>query len=45
MAECKFCGKKGFFLSVNKDGLCKGCASAIAIQVEQSARIIKEVQS
>jgi len=25
MAECKRCHKKGFFVKVNKDGLCKDC--------------------
>ena len=25
MAECKRCSKKGFFLKVNKDGLCDTC--------------------
>ena len=38
MAQCKFCGKKG----LDKEGLCKGCAPALAIQVDQSVRIIKE---
>lgn len=42
MGQCKYCGKKGFFLSVDKDGLCKGCAPALAMQVQQSARVIKE---
>ena len=42
MGQCKFCGKKGFFLSVDKDGLCKSCAPALAMQVQQSARVIKE---
>ena len=29
MAKCKKCGKKGLFLSLNGDGLCKDCASKI----------------
>ena len=42
MAQCKFCDNKGFFLSVDKDGLCKDCAPALSLQVQQSARVIKE---
>ena len=42
MAQCKYCGKKGFFLSVSKAGLCKKCAPVIANQVNQSIGIIKD---
>lgn len=42
MGQCKYCGKKGFFLSVDKDGLCRNCAPALLMQVQQSIRVIKE---
>ena len=42
MGECKYCGKKGFFFSVDRDGLCKGCAPALKLQVQQSAKVIEE---
>ena len=29
MAKCKKCGKKGLFLTVNSDGLCKDCATKV----------------
>jgi hypothetical protein len=42
MGQCKYCGKKGFFHFVDKDGLCKKCAPALLMQVQQSIRVIKE---
>jgi hypothetical protein len=34
--------QKGFFLSVDKDGLCRNCAPALLMRVQQSIRVIKE---
>jgi hypothetical protein len=42
MGQCKYCGKNGFFLSVDKDGLCRNCAPALLLRVQQSIRIIIE---
>jgi hypothetical protein len=42
MGQCKYCGKKGFFLSIDKDGLCRNCAPVLLMQVQQSIRVIKE---
>jgi len=42
MAQCKWCDKKGFFLSVNQDGVCKNCEGIIVIDVQQRMRIINE---
>jgi hypothetical protein len=42
MGQCKYCGKKGFFLAVDKDGLCRNCAPALLMEVQQSIRVIKE---
>ncbi len=42
MAQCKWCEKKGMLLSVNWDGLCKVCASTVAIEIQQRTRIIDD---
>ena len=42
MAQCKFCGNKGFLLGVDKNGLCKRCAPAVIEQIAQSYRVINE---
>jgi len=42
MGQCKYCDKRGFFLSVDKDGLCRNCAPALLMRVQQSIRVIKE---
>lgn len=42
MAKCKLCDRKGFFLSVDSDGLCKDCAYALNIDVTQRGRILNE---
>jgi|GEM_PF-1710381 hypothetical protein len=42
MGQCKYCGKKGFFVSIDKDGLCRNCAPILLMQVQQSIRVIKE---
>lgn len=44
MAQCIWCGRKGFFLSVNKDKLCRNCQSSISFDVQQRLRIIQDSQ-
>lgn len=36
MAKCSRCGKKGFFLRVNKDGLCLNCQHLLAYENEKA---------
>jgi len=40
MATCLWCNKAGFFLRVNKDGLCNNCAPIVAMDVQQRVRIM-----
>lgn len=42
MAECKWCKKKGFFVTVTKQGVCPACSAAINIEVESRKRVIQE---
>jgi hypothetical protein len=35
MAQCIWCGRKGFFLFVNKNKLCNNCQSSISFDVQQ----------
>jgi len=42
MAECKYCGKKGFFVSVDSKGLCPDCRVLIYPQVERTIQIVQE---
>ena len=42
MPECKWCGKRGVFLSVNSAGLCMNCASLISFNVNETLRIVKD---
>ena len=42
MGRCKYCGKRGLFFPVDRDGLCKKCAPALLMQVQQSIRVLKE---
>ncbi|MBU4349766.1 hypothetical protein KJ830_03460 [bacterium] len=42
MAQCKMCGRKGFFLSVSEDGLCKSCESIVVMDIQQRGRIIND---
>src|SRR3990172_1855800 len=42
MAQCRQCGRKGVFLSVDRYGLCRACAERAAIEIEQRGRIITE---
>ncbi len=42
MPECKWCGKKSIFLSINSDGLCSTCANLISFDVKQNLKIISD---
>lgn len=42
MAQCKMCGRKGFFLSVSANGLCKSCEPIVVMDVQQRGRIIND---
>jgi tetratricopeptide (TPR) repeat protein len=42
MGKCKYCGRNGFFLFVDEDGLCKKCAPLLKWEVDRRVRIIKE---
>ena len=44
MAECAWCGSKGFFLSVDRNKLCKRCQSQIYLEFQQRLRIIQDSQ-
>jgi chromosome partitioning protein len=41
MSQCKWCDKKGFFLSLNKKGLCKSCRSIIENEINKNIREIR----
>jgi len=42
MAECKACGKRGLFLSLNRDSLCGECAVHVPRDIARRAQIAKE---
>jgi len=42
MAQCKLCNKKGLFLMVNRNGLCKNCASILAVEVQSRLRVLDD---
>jgi cytidylate kinase len=44
MAKCAWCGKSGWLLLVNQQGLCKQCEQIIGLDVTQRFRIIRESQ-
>ncbi len=41
MPQCKWCSKKGFFLSLSKKSLCKSCQLMIETKINNHARVIK----
>ena len=45
MAQCKWCGKSGIFLILNKSGLCSICSSQIIAEFEQKHRLFLESNS
>lgn len=42
MAQCKMCGRKGFFLLVSANSLCKSCEPIVVMNVQQRGRIIND---
>lgn len=42
MAQCKWCKKKGFFRSVDSNGLCTTCAPGILFDIQQRFRIVND---
>jgi len=42
MAQCKMCERKGIFLSVSENGLCKSCESIVVMNIQQRVRIIND---
>lgn len=42
MAKCKMCGRRGFFLLVSTNGLCKSCNPIVVMDVQQRGRIIND---
>jgi len=42
MAQCKFCDRSGFLLSVNQYGLCNNCATVISFEINSKLRVIQE---
>lgn len=42
MAKCIWCGRKGLFLSVNRDELCERCAFIILNEAKNRIRIIND---
>ena len=42
MATCVLCLKKGFFVSVNKEGLCTNCKAMVELEVNSKFRVIDE---
>ncbi|SFT96543.1 hypothetical protein [Halomonas saccharevitans] len=42
MGQCRFCERKGFFLSVDTNGLCENCAPQVLHDITQRHRIIED---
>ncbi len=43
MATCKACGKRGFFIKVNREGVCGKCVSAAGQEKEE--KLLKLIES
>jgi hypothetical protein len=43
--QCIYCGKKGFFLYVNSEGICNNCVYKIEFDVKQRVRIIEDSEN
>lgn len=41
MAQCRWCDKRGFFLSIDSNGLCRDCQPLI-LEVQSRARVLEE---
>ena len=44
MGECRSCGKKGFFLHVNKKGLCESCEKKVQRQMLEQEQKIEKIK-
>ncbi|MBE9535709.1 MAG: hypothetical protein IMF07_00875 [Proteobacteria bacterium] len=42
MAQCLHCQKKGLFLSIDKNGLCKSCLPIVMFTIKQILRVLEE---
>lgn len=42
MGQCKYCGKKGFFTSVDSNGLCNVCAPRVLHDIKQRFRVLQD---
>lgn len=42
MGRCRYCGRSGIFLSVDKDGLCARCKPIVTMDLSQRVRHINE---
>lgn len=42
MAKCKACDKKGLFMKVSSEGLCKTCHPTVSADIEKHANVIYE---
>lgn len=41
MPQCKYCNKKGLFLSLSEEGLCRECLAVVTLNVQERVRVIK----
>ena len=41
MAECKWCGGKGFFVRIDSNSLCKKCENHAPLRIIPSAKQVK----
>lgn len=42
MAQCRWCGRSGFFLSLTPNNVCKSCDTIIVMEIDQRIRIIND---
>ena len=42
MAQCKWCGKSGFLLPINKNGICFNCEKFISMDIQNQIRILND---
>jgi len=42
MARCRYCGRKGLFLSTDANGLCKNCGSAVVMAIQSQIRVLED---
>lgn len=42
MGKCRYCDRKGFFLSVDSNGLCGNCSSVVVHDIAQRGRIMDD---